>query len=38
MKALFKRAGLNSIQGRLTAIAFFFIFATAVTMGWPATS
>jgi signal transduction histidine kinase len=33
MKALFRRAGLNSIQGRLTAITFFFIFATAVTMG-----
>jgi signal transduction histidine kinase len=28
-----RKAGLSSIQGRLTAIAFFFIVATAVTMG-----
>lgn len=33
MKSYLKRVGLNSIQGLLTAIAFFFIFTTAVTMG-----
>lgn len=33
MRALLNKVGLNSIQGRLTAIAFFFIFSTAITMG-----
>ena len=32
-RGLIQRAGLNSIQARLTFIALFFIIATAVTMG-----
>ncbi|NLV25323.1 MAG: HAMP domain-containing protein [Deltaproteobacteria bacterium] len=32
-RGLFRRAGLNSIQARLTFIALFFIVATALTMG-----
>lgn len=33
MNPLLKRLGLYSIQGRLTAIAFFFILVTALTLG-----
>lgn len=33
MNSFSRTFGLRSIQGRLTAIAFFFIIATAVTMG-----
>lgn len=33
MNPFYRYFGLRSIQGRLTAIAFFFIIATAVTMG-----
>jgi len=33
MKNLFSKMGLNSILGRLTAIAFLFIVVTAISMG-----